>query len=309
MPQGSILGPILFNINVNDVADHITDCLLEQYADDTQFLHTSTADNLNLLIGNTESTLLRLKSYFLRNSLLLNSAKTRCIFIVNRQLLSLIPPNTRISFDGDIIHPRTHVENLGVYMDRYMTFDVHVSELNKKVIGTLVHIYRISLNFEKRTRTIVVQSLVLSIINYCIRIRGTTNATLLNNVQKLQNFAAKVAVGRARKYDHVSPIMKELKWLKIKEKYVFDTCTTMFKTMHGSYPEWLLSFSTVSEATGSITRQNNNLYVPKIKTDSGARSVAVRGPKLWNELPTCIKEAPNPQIFRRRLKNYLLSIS
>ncbi len=64
MPQGSILGPMLFNIYVNDVADHITDCLLGQYADDTQFLHMNTIDNLNLLIGNTESTLLRLKSYF-----------------------------------------------------------------------------------------------------------------------------------------------------------------------------------------------------------------------------------------------------
>ncbi len=76
-----------------------------------------------------------------------------------------------------------------------MMTSYHVSELNKMVIGTLMHIYRISLNFEKRTRTIAVQSLVLSIINYCIRIWGTTNATLLSNVQKLQNFAVKVAVG------------------------------------------------------------------------------------------------------------------
>ncbi len=164
VPQGSIFGPILFNIFVNDVADHITDCLLVQYADDTQFLHTSTVDNLNLLIRNTESTLLRLKSYFLRSGLLLNSTKTQCILIGSRQLLSLIPPDTRISFDGDSIYPSTHVENLRVHMDRYMIFDVHVSELNKKVIGTLMHIYRVSLNFEKGTRTIVVQSLVISII-------------------------------------------------------------------------------------------------------------------------------------------------
>ncbi len=216
VPQGSILGPILFNIY-----DHITDCLLVQYADDTQFLNTSTIDNLNLLIRNTESTLLRLKHYFLTNGLLLNPAKTQCIFIGSRQLLSLIPPDTRVNLDGDSIHPSTHMKNLGVYLDRYMTFDVHVNELNKKVVGTLMHIYRISLNFEKRTRTIVVQSLVVSLVNYCIRIWCTTNAILLNNIQKLQNFAAKVAVGGARKYDHVSPIIKELRWLKIKEKHVF----------------------------------------------------------------------------------------
>ncbi len=115
-------------------------------------------------------------------------------------------------------------------------------------------------------------------------------------------------MGGARKYDHVSSIIKELRWLKIKEKYVFETCTTMFKTMHGSYPEWLLSFKTENEATGSITRQHNNLYVPRTRTETGARSLAVTGPKLWNELPTCMKEAPNLQIFRHRLKNYLLSV-
>ncbi len=183
--QGSAVGPILFNIYVNDIADYITDCLLVQYADDTQFLHTSTIDNLNLLIRNNESTLHKLKRYFLTNGLLLNPAKTQCIFIGSRQLLSLIPPDT-ISLVGDIIHPSTNVKNLGVYLDRYMTFDVHVNELNKKVVGILMHMYRISLNFEKRTLTIVVQSLVLSLVNYCIRIWGTINATLLNNVQKLK---------------------------------------------------------------------------------------------------------------------------
>ncbi len=149
MPQGSILGPILFNIDVNDVADYITDCLLVQSADDTQFLPTSTIDNLNLLIRNTESTLLRLKRYFLTNGLLLNPAKTQCIFIGSLQLLSLIPPDTRVSYDGDSIRPSSHVKYLGVYLDRYMTFDVHVNEVNKKVVGTFMHIYRISLNLKR----------------------------------------------------------------------------------------------------------------------------------------------------------------
>ncbi len=258
---------------------------------------------LTFLLETLNQLFLKLKRYFLTNVLMLNPAKTQCIFIGSHQLLSLILPDTRVSFDGDSIHPSTHVKNLGVYLDRYMTFDVYVNELKKDVVGTLMYIYRISLNFEKRTRTIVVQSLVLSLVNYCIRIWSTTNATLLNNVPKLENFAAKVAVGGARKYDHISPIIQELGRLKIKEIYVFDTCTTMFKAMHDAYNEWVLSFETVNKATGSITRQHNNLYVPRKRRDTGARSLPVTGPKLWNELPTCIKEAPTFQIFRHRLIN------
>ncbi len=82
----------------------------------------------------------------------------------------------------------------------------------------------------------------------------------------------------------------------------------MFKSMHSSYPEWLLSFKTVNEATGRITRRKDNLFVPRTRRDSGARSLAVLGPKLSNELPTCIKVAPTLEIFRHRLKNYILSV-
>ncbi len=72
--QGSILGPILFNVYVNDLSSNIN-CFLEQYADDTQFLHSNTLLNLEQLIKVTEDTLLMCKRYFLKNGLMVNSAK------------------------------------------------------------------------------------------------------------------------------------------------------------------------------------------------------------------------------------------
>ncbi len=143
--QGSILGPILINIYVNNVADYISDCLLVQYADDTQFLRTSAIDNLKFPMRHTESSILRLKLYFLADGFLMNPTKTRYIFIGNIQPLSHIATDIRIYFEGDNIYPSSHVQSLEVYMDRYMTFDVHASEL-KKVVGTLMCIYTRSLN-------------------------------------------------------------------------------------------------------------------------------------------------------------------
>ncbi len=67
----------------------------------------------------------------------------------------------------------------------------------------LSFISRVSCNYDRRTRETVVQSLVLSLINYYIRIWGTTNATLIHKVQKLQNFAAGVSVGGIKKYDRL----------------------------------------------------------------------------------------------------------
>lgn len=187
-----------------------------------------------------------------------------------------------------------------------MLFDIHVSELNKKIMGMLLFINRISENFDKRTRVIVVKSLILSLINYCVSIWGSTNKTLLSNVQKLENFAAKVAIGGARKYDHVTPIMKELEWLTIKEKFIFEKCTIMYKTVNGLYPTWYLKFPTVRENSARRTRQVNDLHIPRARTDSGARAIAILGPKLWNILPPDVTNSGSLYTFKSKLKHLLL---
>ncbi len=83
-------------------------------------------------------------------------------------------------------------------------------------MGMLIYINRISSYLDKKSRIIVVQLLVRSHFNCCLSIWGTTTPSLIDKVQKLQNFAVRVAVGGIKKLYHVSPAYKELKWLKIK---------------------------------------------------------------------------------------------
>ncbi len=97
-----------------------------------------TIDNLDQIIKDTEDTLMKCRRYFLRNGLMFNSSKT--------QLICITPPNTTIIFNGNIIHPSKHVKNLGIYFNRYMIFDTHINELNKKVMGNLMYISIISGN-------------------------------------------------------------------------------------------------------------------------------------------------------------------
>ena len=76
----------------------------------------------------------------------------------------------------------------------------------------------------------------------------------------------------------------------------------MYKIVCGLYPEWYMKFLTVREKTSSTTRQLNELYVPKVRTDSGVRAITVSGPKLWNNLPSFIKNSGSLQIFKSRLR-------
>lgn len=71
--------------------------------------------------------------------------------------------------------------------------------------------------------------------------------------------------------------------MRVKGKYIFETCTTVYKAANGLYPEWYLNVSTVRENTGGITKQNDYLFLPKTATDSGVTATATCGPKAWNE--------------------------
>ena len=309
VPQGSILGPILFNIYVNDLSNYISNCTLVQYADDTQFLHSGKIDSLQEILNKTTATLTGARDYFLKNGLQLNTTKTQCIFIGSRQYISQIPSDVAIHIGDTIVKPSISVKNLGIYMDSHLSFNIHINELCKKVMGVLIYINRIKENFDENTRHIIVQSLALSLINYGNIIWGTACNTHISKVQKMQNFAAKVIDGKARKFDHVTPLLNELQWLTIEKQIVFDTAVTVYKSVRGLFPDHLLSFPSVNSVTQSSTRQRNNLYIPKANTDSGARSLAVRGPKTWNSLPEHVKASNTTATFKKRLCNHLLSHS
>ncbi len=155
----------------------------------------------------------QIRTYFLQNGLQLNINKTQCIFLGTRQLLAHIPVNTTIRCADSVIQLSFHVKNLGLILDSHMTFDRHIIEVTWKTMRSLIFINRHKDLFKKETRILVVKTLVLSIIKYCTTIWGTTNSTLISKVQKLQNFAIKVADGKARKYDHITPLFKDLQWL------------------------------------------------------------------------------------------------
>ncbi len=184
VPQGSILGPILFTIFVNDLTEMIHACEVVQYADDTQCVHTGTINELPDIITTAKTTLSLAKTYFNRNGLMINPNKTQCLFVGTRTFIRQIPSDTTTNFDNAHITPSNHINNLGIYMDCHMTFDVHIQEMHKKVMGIRFFLNKMKDKFEINTRKIVIQSLALSIINYCLPLYGTTSSTLLWRVQK-----------------------------------------------------------------------------------------------------------------------------
>ncbi len=138
----------------------------------------------------------------------------------------------------------------------------------------------------------IVQSLVLSHLNYCLSNWATT-ASLIGKALKLKKFAARIAVGGIKKFDNVSPAFK--KWLKIIQKHTYDM--VMFEIINTVYLDWLYSFPSIQESIASFTRQQKNFVAPLLKTDTGAREFAASRPKTWNSFPFSITSTPSHGSF------------
>ena len=156
----------------------------------------------------------------------------------------------------------------------------------------------------------MVQSLVMGVLNYCLKVWGSANKTQMKKVKKLQNFAARIAIGGARKHDHVTPIYKRLKRLKVDEKYYYDISILTFKIVNNMLPEWLFTLPTIEETrlVGVNTRQQNLLHIPRAVTDLGARALNVTCPTFWNRLPLNIRNSQTISSFKAKLKSYLLDV-
>lgn len=122
----------------------------------------------------------------------------------------------------------------------------------------------------------------------------------------MQNYACRIVSG-VRKYDHVTPHLKSLSWLPVKDQLYYRHATMAFKCISGQAPKYLTSqFITREQVTKRTTRSGQKLDIPLFKTASGQRTFYYRTVGLWNNLDLLLKSSCSVQVFKRILKNKLL---
>lgn len=103
----------------------------------------------------------------------------------------------------------------------------------------------------------------------------------MQQIRKLQNFAAKVALSSGTKFDHATPFLGELGWLKVHQKYEHELGIITYNVIHGNIPNYLFNLPRVSDVCIVLTRQQHNVYEPKTNTCTGDKFLLVAGPKFW----------------------------
>ena len=200
--------------------------------------------------------------------------------------------------------PVRTVKDLGVTFDKNLTFNDHIAKTVSSCMSTLGLINRVKHVFKKELLVMIINALVFGKLYYCSSVWSNTTDTNIKKLQCVQNFAARI-ISNTRKYDHITPVLKSLKWTPVKTNLYFRDAVLAFKCMTGMVPEYVSDkVRTRRSVSGRNTRNSKPLNIPLDKTKTAQRSFSFRIVTIWNNLPT-FRESLS--IFKSKLRNYLLN--
>jgi hypothetical protein len=241
VPQGSVLGPLLYLLYTSPVADILRQHKMSfhLYADDTQlYIPFSCNDNLSLndSMKLIESCLSDINTWMTTNKLKLNQDKTELLFFSSKYSPQKILPS--LQFGSEIIKPSTHARNIGVIFDTHLTMARHINNICKSSFYHLRNIAKIRKFISFQTTETLVHSFVSSKLDNCNSLLLGLPNKLLEKLQFVQNAAAKV-ITLSRKQEHVTPILINLHWLPMKSRIEYKTLLLTFKALHGLSPVYI----------------------------------------------------------------------
>ena len=240
VPQGAILPPLLFCIYINDLPGAPQFSQLESYVDDSKVLLSFPVNDVNNAKTKLEKDLRNVAFWCCKNDLLINPDKTKFMLIGTRQMMSKHSVDFTVSFMGKSLTTVESAKDPGVYIDAHLTYDTHISHLVSSCLSKLVQINRTKHSFDRETLLLIITSLVFSKLLYCSTVWANTSAKNLQKLQLIQNFACKIITG-GRKYDHVTPLLKELNWLPVSETLKFRDAIMAYKCFNNLAPDYLCS--------------------------------------------------------------------
>ena len=296
VPQGSVLGPILFTIYTLPLADvvkkHVADHLF--HADDTQLYmsFTPSSPNSDDSVDKLKHCVTDIKNWMTKNMLKLNTGKTRYLLFGTPHQLSKVNRPT-FGATSDIVQLSSCEGNLGVLLDSSLTMKDHIGEVSKRSFQHLRNISHIRKFLSFDAVQAVVHALVCSQIDTNNSLYYGLPNTQLQRLQRIQNAAARV-IYKKSKYEHVTPLLYELHWLPVSYRILFKLLVLTFKCIHGDAPTSLSNIITIKPISTFGLRSNEMPYllqeVRSKLVNAGDRSSAIAAPSEWNKLPSEIRE-------------------
>ena len=311
VPQGSVLGPILFTMYIKPLSAIIDShsIIYHSFADDLQLQMSAPPDRISELLHSMQSCMSDVKAWATANMLKLNDNMTELMLVTSKRTKDLHSLPTSITIGNAQIPLKKSVKNLGFTLDCHLTMNAHVSNIARTCYFELRRLASIRRFLTSTATATLASAFVLSRIDYCNSLLFGSTHDVTSHLQRIQNYAARVIL-RLPKSSSITIHLKSLHWLPVKVRSTYKIACLSYHCHSSSAPSYVTGMLHRKPLHTRNTRSSSHT-MPLLNRPAHSkatledRSFSFASYSVWNSIPNDVRCAPSLSSFKSRLKTYL----
>ena len=305
VPQGSILGPLLFITCTNDIMEKLNAYEIFSYADDMQIV--IKGKNVQELGKQLEIAIKKANEYYNANSLLCNPTKTEVLLLGTKMRLSkaeTLKVEVTTSEESKVLVGEKSLKLLGVHIDQSLDWNKQIAHAKQKAINSIRNLHRVNNIIPMKQRRVLYTSLVTPHFSYADIIWNNCGAANCNKLQQAQNFAAKSMLG-LNKYSSSTQALQKLELIPLADKRKINLVVHVKKSFEGRAPQNIQQlYKNQTSNVNNRSAKRGDLNYPPHKLQQYQNGSLYSSIKAWNSTPSDLRNN-NLTSFKKNLQTYL----